>query len=157
MAPVVAHHGRPQLLSHFGLADTVARQGHLVSRFFTIVSVVTLLRGSAHCEGAAIDLDHFELHATHGKCLDAHWCGRITAKDDIDDCVDIGNVDFTVSIDVRRSVAATVAQNHGDYYIHVSDIDLSVAVDITFKPTSSRDDNLVGTLMVATIDAIAIG
>ena len=82
---------------------------------------------------------------------------RCTApQDDVDNLVHVGDVDFTVAVDVGARVAAA-AQDHVNHSIDVGNVDFAIIVHIAFNAAAiARDDDFIGSLLVATIDAITI-
>ena len=53
------------------------------------------------------------------------------AQDDVDDSVDVGDVDFSVTVHVGSSHVTISAQNNVDSSIYISNIDFTVAIHIT--------------------------
>ena len=52
-------------------------------------------------------------------------------QDDVDEGVDVGDVDFAVTVHVGSRSVTISAQNHVDDGIHIGNIDLMVAVNVT--------------------------
>ena len=81
---------------------------------------------------------------------------RTTAQDDVDDLVDVGDVNFTVVVDIGARATAAV-QDHVNHSIDVGNVDFAIIVHIAFNAAAiARDDDFIGSLLVATIDAITI-
>ncbi len=65
VARVASHHGHPQALRHFCLADGEAAQRNAMGRFFTIIRIAPLLRSATHHKGPATYGDHRERDSVH--------------------------------------------------------------------------------------------
>ena len=55
------------------------------------------------------------------------------SQDDVDDGVDVGDVDFAITIHVSQKGATISAQNNVDDGIHISNIDFTVAIHVTLE------------------------
>ena len=52
------------------------------------------------------------------------------AQDDVDDGVDVGDVDFAITVHVGSSSVIISIQNHVDDGIHICNIDFTVAIHV---------------------------
>ena len=83
------------------------------------------------------------------------WCGGHSAtQDDVDNGIDVGNIDFTVMVDIS-SIVIAATQHHIDHCIHVGNVDLAITVHVARGAGTGYDD-VSGTTSAALGDEIAI-
>ena len=55
----------------------------------------------------------------------------IAAQDGVDQGVDVGDVDFAITVHVGNRSTTILDHNHADDGIHISNIDFTVAIHVT--------------------------
>ena len=77
------HHGLPERLGDFHLADLEMVQRHLVLRKFVLADDLALLLGAAHQEGAAFHGQHLEIDTVHREGLGLEFRDLIALARDL--------------------------------------------------------------------------
>ncbi len=95
-------------------------------------SVVLFFKSGTSGLGNSITEAHLESPGLNGGC---HFDNQLylilgSVQDDVDDRVDVGDVDFAVTVHVGSSRASISAQNHVDDGIHIGNVDLKVKIHV---------------------------